>query len=130
MVDSTDAISPIRVAYASSVKAIARKNLFTPKNVPGLQDYINEHKDADSNTVSFYANKWTGDDAGDTVASFEPAAMNSYYYFQKLTPVYTDAACTRSQRKSLRALRPIGTKMSLWRRTRRARRTMIPFDPG
>ena len=95
VVDSTDAISPIRVAYASSVKAIARKNLFTPNNVPGLQDYINEHKDADSNTVSFYANKWTGDDAGDTVASFEPAATNSYYYFQKLTPVYTDAACTK-----------------------------------
>lgn len=105
VVDSTDAISPIRVAYASSVKAIARKNLFTPNNVPGLQDYINEHKDADSNTVSFYANKWTGDDAGDTVASFEPAAINSYYYFQKLTPVYTDAACTK-----LATEKPSGSK--------------------
>ncbi len=105
VVDSTDAISPIRVAYASSVKAIARKNLFTPNNVPGLQDYINERKDADSNTVSFYANKWTGDDAGDTVASFEPAATNSYYYFQKLTPVYTDAACTK-----LATEKPSGSK--------------------
>ena len=105
MVDSTEAISPIRVAYASSVKAIARKNLFTPNNVPGLQDYINEHKDADSNTVSFYANKWTGDDAGDTVASFEPAATNSYHYFQKLTPVYTDAACTK-----LATEKPSGSK--------------------
>lgn len=105
VVDSTEAISPICVAYASSVKAIARKNLFTPNNVPGLQDYINEHKDADSNTVSFYANKWTGDDAGDTVASFEPAATNSYYYFQKLTPVYTDAACTK-----LATEKPSGSK--------------------
>ena len=105
VVDSTEAISPIRVAYASSVKAIARKNLFTPNNVPGLQDYINEHKDADSNTVSFYANKWTGDDAGDTVASFEPAATNSYYYFQKLTPVYSDAACTK-----LATEKPSGSK--------------------
>lgn len=105
VVDSTDVISPIRVAYASSVKAIARKNLFTPNNVPGLQDYINEHKDADSNTVSFCANKWTGDDAGDTVASFEPAATNSYYYFQKLTPVYTDAACTK-----LATEKPSGSK--------------------
>ena len=105
VVDSTDAISPIRVAYASSVKAIARKNLFTPNNVPGLQDYINEHKDADSNTVSFCANKWTGDDAGDTVASFEPAATNSYFYFQKLTPVYTDAACTK-----LATEKPSGSK--------------------
>ena len=105
VVDSTDAISPIRVAYVSSVKAIARKNLFTPNKVPGLQDYINEHKDADSNTVSFYANKWTGDDAGDTVASFEPAATNSYYYFQKLTPVYTDAACTK-----LATEKPSGSK--------------------
>ena len=95
VVDATDAISPIRVTYASSVKSIARKNLFTPEDVPGLQDYINEHKDADANTVSFYANKWTGDDMGDTVASFEPAATNGYYYFQKLTPVYTDAACTK-----------------------------------
>ncbi len=95
IVDATDAISPIRVTYASSVKSIARKNLFTPKDVPGLQKYIDEHKDADSNIVSFYANKWTGDDVGDTVASFEPAAKNSYYYFQKLTPVYTDAACTK-----------------------------------
>ena len=105
VVDSTDAISPIRVAYASSVKAIARKNLFTPNNVPGLQDYINEHKDVDANTVSFYANKWTGDDMGDAVASFEPAAANSYYYFQKLTPVYTDATCTK-----LATEKPSGSK--------------------
>ncbi|MEQ3086375.1 FctA domain-containing protein [Collinsella sp. CLA-JM-H32] len=100
-----DAISPIRVVYASSVKAIARKNLFTPNNVPGLQDYIDKHRDADSNTVSFYANKWTGDDAGDTVASFEPAATNGYYCFQKLTPVYTDAACTK-----LATEKPSGSK--------------------
>ena len=105
VVDSTDAISPIRVVYASSIKSIARANLFTPNNVPGLQDYIDKHKDADSNTVSFYANKWTGDDAGDTVASFEPAATNSYYYFQKLTPVYTDAACTK-----LATEKPSGSK--------------------
>ena len=105
VVDSTDAISPIRVTYASSVKSIARTNLFTPKDVPGLQDYIDKHKDADSNTVSFYANKWTGDDVGDTVASFEPAATNGYYYFQKLTPVYTDAACTK-----LATEKPSGSK--------------------
>lgn len=105
VVDATDAISPIRVVYASSVKAIARKNLFTPNNVSGLQDYIDKHRDADSNTVSFYANRWTGDDAGDTVASFEPAATNGYYYFQKLTPVYTDAACTK-----LATEKPSGSK--------------------
>ena len=105
VVDSTDAISPIRMVYASSVKSIARANLFTPNNVPGLQDYIDKHKDADSNTVSFYANKWTGDDVGDTVASFEPAATNGYYYFQKLTPVYTDAACTK-----LATEKPSGSK--------------------
>ena len=105
VVDSTDAISPIRVVYASSVKSIARANLFTPNNVPGLQDYIDKHKDADSNTVSCYANKWTGDDVGDTVASFEPADTNGYYYFQKLTPVYTDAACTK-----LATEKPSGSK--------------------
>ena len=105
VVDSTDAISPIRVTYASSVKSIARTNLFTPKDVPGLQKYIDEHKDADSNTVNFYANKWTGDDVGDTVANFEPTATNGYYYFQKLTPVYTDAACTK-----LATEKPSGSK--------------------
>ena len=105
VVDATDAISPIRVTYASSVKSIARNNLFTPKGVPRLQDYIEEHKDEDSNTVSFYANKWDGDDAGDTVASFEPAAANGYYYFQKLTPIYTDAACTK-----LATEKPSGSK--------------------
>ncbi len=105
VVDATDAISPIRVTYASSVKSIARNNLFTPKGVPRLQDYIEEHKDEDSNTVSFYANKWDGDDAGDTVAGFEPAAANGYYYFQKLTPIYTDAACTK-----LATEKPSGSK--------------------
>ena len=105
VVDATDAISPIRVTYASSVKSVARKNLFTPEDVPGLQKYIDEHKDADANTVSFYANKWTGDDMGDTVASFEPAATNGYYCFQKLTPVYTDAACTK-----LATEKPSGSK--------------------
>lgn len=124
VVDSTEAISPIRVAYASSVKAIARKNLFTPNNVPGLQDYINEHKDADSNTVSFYANKWTGDDAGDTVASFEPAATNSYYYFQKLTPVYTDAACTK-----LATEKPSGSKTYWYKDEFMAQNSSgVPYD--
>ncbi|WP_302937984.1 FctA domain-containing protein [uncultured Senegalimassilia sp.] len=44
--------------------------------------------------VNFYANKWTGNETGDAVATFEPAAGNSYYYFTQDTPIYTDEACT------------------------------------
>ena len=93
VVDATDAISPIRVTYASSVKSIARNNLFTPDD--GLKKYIEKHKGADNQTVYFLANKWLGGELGDVVAEFEPADTNSYYYFQKITPIYTDKECTQ-----------------------------------
>ena len=88
-------IKPIQIKYTSSVKDDARGNLFTPDKVDGLKDYIDAHKGADSQTVSFLANKWSGGELGDVVAEFEPADTNSYYYFQKVTPIYTDEACTQ-----------------------------------
>lgn len=45
--------------------------------------------------MNFYANKWAAGALGDTVATFEPADTNRYYYFQKQTPIYTDKACTQ-----------------------------------
>ena len=78
---------PIRVKYASSVKAIARENLFTPDEA--LKKYIeaNTTGEQGSKSVAFYANKWSGDkDLGDTIANFTPAATNRYYFFQKQTP--------------------------------------------
>lgn len=100
---SVDAVKPIQVKYASSVKKVALDNLFTPEKVTGLKDYI-ESNTAVANgtkTVSFYANKWSGGALGDTVATFEPADTNRYYYFQKQTPIYTDKDCTQPAKNSL-----------------------------
>ena len=95
-------VDPIRVKYASSVKAIARENLFTPDEA--LQKYIDENAidEQGSKSVAFYANKWSGDpDLGDTIANFKPAATNRYYFFQKQTPIYTDPACTQPAKEQL-----------------------------
>lgn len=94
---SVDSAQPIRVKYTSSVKSVALDNLFTPEKVTGLKDYI-EHNTTvvdGAKTVNFYANKWAAGALGDTVATFEPADTNRYYYFQKQTPIYTDKACTQ-----------------------------------
>ena len=96
-----DAVKPLRVTYASSVKDVVRNNLFTPANVTGLTEYIDANRDHDANTVSFLANKWSGGDLGDTYASFRPSSANSYYYLQKVTPLYTDEACTQRATGSL-----------------------------
>ncbi len=96
-----DAVKPLRVTYASSVKGVVRDNLFTPANVAGLTEYIDANRDHDANTVSFLANKWSGGDLGDTCANFRPSSANSYYYLQKVTPLYTDEACTQRATRSL-----------------------------
>lgn len=100
---SVDTVKPIQVKYASSVKKVALDNLFTPEKVAGLKDYI-EHNTTvvdGAKTVNFYANKWSGGALGDTVATFEPADTNRYYYFQKQTPIYTDKDCTQPAKNSL-----------------------------
>ena len=90
---SLNDVKPIQIKYTSSVKDAARNNLFTPDD--GLKKYIEKHKGADNQTVYFLANKWSGGELGDVVAEFEPADTNSYYYFQKITPIYTDKECTQ-----------------------------------
>ena len=103
-VDNTE---PIQVNYTSSVKKEALDNLFTPKNVKGLEDYIKSSNtttaENGSKTVNFYANKWNAGALGDTIANFEPADTNRYYYFQKQTPIYTDKNCTTPVTGSLAA---------------------------
>lgn len=100
---SVDSVKPIQVKYASSVKRDALDNLFTPEKVTGLKDYIENNTTVvdGTKTVSFYANKWSGGALGDTVATFEPADTNRYYYFQKQTPIYTDKGCTQPAKNSL-----------------------------
>lgn len=100
---SVDTVKPIQVKYASSVKKVVLDNLFTPEKVTGLKDYI-ESNTAVANgakTVNFYANKWAAGALGNTVATFEPADTNRYYYFQKQTPIYTDKECTQPAKNSL-----------------------------
>ena len=97
---------PIQVNYTSSVKKEALDNLFTPKNVKGLEDYIKSNTTTAENgskTVNFYANKWNAGALGDTIANFEPADTNRYYYFQKQTPIYVDEDCTQPAKDSLAA---------------------------
>jgi len=99
-------VEPIRVKYASSVKDIARENLFTPDEA--LKKYIDKNTtdEQGSKSVAFYANRWNGDlDLGDTIANFKPAATNRYYFFQKQTPIYVDPACTQPAKGQLESER-------------------------
>lgn len=101
---SVDNAKPIQVKYTSSVKKVALDNLFTPEKVTGLKDYIERNRTVDENrakTVNFYANKWAAGALGNTVATFEPADTNRYYYFQKQTPIFTDEGCTTPATGSL-----------------------------
>ena len=101
---SVDNVKPIQVKYASSVKSVALDNLFTPEEVTGLRAYIEKNTtvaDDGTKTVNFYANKWETGALGNTVATFEPADTNRYYYFQKQTPIYTDKDCTQPAKNSL-----------------------------
>lgn len=123
---SLNDIKPIQIKYISSVKDAARNNLFTPDD--GLKKYIEKHKGADNQTVYFLANKWSGGELGDVVAEFEPADTNSYYYFQKITPIYTDKECTQRATVKPQATTSITTRTSLWRWAQTAsRRTTMPL---
>ena len=83
--------TPISVLYSSGVKPAALDLLENPDDA--MKAYMEKNTDA-TGKVNFYANKWTGEETGDVVATFEPAAGNSYYYFTQDTPIYTDEACT------------------------------------
>ena len=103
---TVDDTEPVRVSYTSSVKKVALDNLFTPEKVEGLEDYIKSNTTTAENgskTVNFYANKWNAGALGDTIANFEPADTNRYYYFQKQTPIYMDESCTTPATGSLAA---------------------------
>ena len=103
---TVDDTEPIRVNYTSSVKRDALDNLFEPEKVAGLKGYIESNTitaENGSKIVNFYANKWNAGALGDTIANFEPADTNRYYYFQKQTPIYVDKNCTTPATGSLAA---------------------------
>ena len=83
--------TPISVLYSSGVKPAALDLLANPDDA--MKAYMEKNTDA-TGKVNFYANKWTGNETGDAVATFEPAAGNSYYYFTQDTLIYADEACT------------------------------------
>lgn len=83
--------TPISVLYSSGVKPAALDLLENPDDA--MKAYMANNTDA-TGKVNFYANKWTGKETGDAVATFQPATGNSYYYFTQDTPIYTDEACT------------------------------------
>ena len=83
--------TPISVLYSSGVKPAALDLLENPDD--SMKAYMEKNTDA-AGKVNFYANKWTGKETGDAVATFQPATGNSYYYFTQDTPIYTDEACT------------------------------------
>ena len=83
--------TPISVLYSSGVKPAALDLLENPDDA--MKAYMKKNTDT-TGKVNFYANKWTGKETGDAVATFQPATGNSYYYFTQDTPIYTDEACT------------------------------------
>lgn len=84
--------TPISVLYSSGVKPAALDLLENPDDA--MKAYMAKNTDSETGQVNFYANKWTGEETGDAVATFEPAVGNSYYYFTQDMPIYTDEACT------------------------------------
>lgn len=84
--------TPISVLYSSDVKPAALDLLENPDDA--MKAYMAKNTDPETGQVNFYANKWTGEETGDAVATFEPAVGNSYYYFTQDTPIYADEACT------------------------------------
>lgn len=84
--------TPISVLYSSGVKPAALDLLENPDDA--MKAYMEKNTDSATGKVNFYANKWTGNETGDAVATFQPATGNSYYYFTQNTYIYTDEACT------------------------------------
>ena len=94
-----DEAFPIRIFYGVSLKDGVAADLVnsdgtkTPAalSIPDqtMQAYIDANKQ--NGKVSFYSNDYTkGSEAGKTIADFEPAETNNFYYFTQDTPVYDE----------------------------------------
>ena len=86
---------PINIVYTSSLKPGAKDLLANPDET--MAAYLQANS-ADGK-VSFYNNDWNPGYLGNTTAGFEPSSNNSFYYFTKDTPIYTDEACTQRAKK-------------------------------
>lgn len=86
---------PIDIVYTSSLKPGVKDLLANPDKT--MAAYLQANS-ADGK-VSFYNNDWNPGYLGNTTAGFEPSSNNSFYYFTKDTPIYTDEACTQRAKK-------------------------------
>lgn len=86
---------PINIVYTSSLKPEVKDLLANPDET--MAAYLQANS-ADGK-VSFYNNDWNPGYLGNTTAGFEPSSNNSFYYFTKDTPIYTDEACTQRAKK-------------------------------
>lgn len=108
----TDAY-PIRLFYGVSVKQDVLDNLGDPSNTT-LQDYINKNKTG-GGSVNFYANKWSGEQFGDTTATFTPNEGNKFYYYTDNTELYIDENCnTRANRWNISDADTLYYKDTYW----------------
>lgn len=82
---------PINIVYTSSLKPKVEGLLANPDET--MEAYLQANS-ADGK-VAFYSNDWNQGYLGSTTAGFEPSSDNSFYYFTKDTPIYTDEACTQ-----------------------------------
>lgn len=82
---------PINIVYTSRLKPEVEDLLANPDET--MEAYLQANS-ADGK-VAFYNNDWNPGYLGSTTAGFEPSSDNSFYYFTKDTPIYTDEACTQ-----------------------------------
>lgn len=86
---------PINIVYTSSLKPGVKDLLANPDKT--MAAYLQANS-ADGK-VAFYNNDWNPGYFGNTTAGFKPSSNNSFYYFTKDTPIYTDEACTQRAKK-------------------------------
>ncbi len=89
---------PIRVLYTVGLQDVIKEDGYI--NAEKISDTYKEKNTNADGTIDFYSNLYTGKNvvngstAGDATVEFEAAHTNPFYYMQKNTPIYTDAACT------------------------------------
>lgn len=85
---------PIRLFYSASLKDEVEESLLNGTADKALKTYITNHKSEDEKQAYFYSNQFNGGSNGTTIADFEPATSNKFYYFTEPTLLYTDVNCT------------------------------------
>lgn len=100
---------PIRILYGASMKQGVAETLQDGLDDSAVDQALEEYLEANQTKINgkaaafFYSNlytkkSWVGHDGqtlGDTIASFDPAKGNTFYYFTKDTPIYTDENFTQ-----------------------------------